>query len=148
MPTMSLLVLVMAAFMLLEFSNVLALYFRKDSRMANSVGVFNAWEKSKSDSEMHNFVNYLVNWVAGTKLIFLALLTVIILFGTPMMQYWALWALMLSISTFYWKLYPLIKKMDGDSQLTPKGYSRTLGVMISIFIIVFLFVAVYTLIQL
>ena len=115
--------------------------------MANSVGVFNAYEKSKSDSEMHNFVNYLVNWVAGTKLIFLALLTVIILFGTPMMQYWALWALMLSISTFYWKLYPLVKKMDVESQITPKGYSRTLGVMISAFIIVFLVVAVYTLIQ-
>jgi hypothetical protein len=137
----------MAAFMLLEFSNVLALYFRKDSQMANSVGVFNAYEKSKSDSEMHNFVNYLVNWVAGTKLIFLALLTVIILFGTAMMQFWALWALMLSISTFYWKLYPLVKKMDSDSQLAIKGYSRTLGVMISAFIIVFLVVAVYTLIQ-
>jgi hypothetical protein len=115
--------------------------------MANSVGIFNAYEKSKSDSEMHNFVNYLVNWVAGTKLIFLALLTVIILFGTAMMQYWALWALMLSISTFYWKLYPLVKKMDSESQLATKGYSRTLGVMISAFIIVFLIVAVYTLIQ-
>jgi hypothetical protein len=148
MPTMSLLVIVMAAFMLLEFSNVLALYFRKDSKMANSVGVFTAWEKSKSDSEMHNFVKYLVNWVAGTKLIFLSLLSVILLFGTPMMQFWALWALMLSISTFYWKLYPLVKKMDKESQVTPKGYSKTLGVMISVFIIVFLVVAVYTLIQL
>lgn len=144
---MSLLVLVIAAFMLLEFSNVLALYFRKDSKMANSVGVFNAWEKSKSDSEMHDFVKYLVNWIAGTKLIFLSLLTVILLFGTPMMQFWALWALMLSISVFYWKLYPLVKKMDKNSQLTPKGYSRTLGVMISVFIIVFLIVAIYTLIQ-
>ena len=145
---MSLLVIVMAAFMLLEFSNVLALYFRKDSKMANSVGVFNAWEKSKSDSEMHNFATYLVNWVAGTKLIFLALLTVIILFGTPMMHFWALWALMLSISTFYWKLYPLVKKMDNESQLTPKGYSRQLGVMISAFLIIFLIVFVYTFIQL
>lgn len=144
---MSLLVLVIAAFMLLEFSNVLALYFRKDSKMANSVGVFNAWEKSKSDSEMHDFVKYLVNWIAGTKLIFLSLLTVILLFGTPMMQFWALWALMLSISVFYWKLYPLVKKMDKNSQLTPKGYSRTLGVMISVFIIVFLIVAIYTLTQ-
>ncbi len=146
MPTMSLLVIVMAAFMLLEFSNVLALYFRKDTKMANSVGVFTAWEKSKSDPEMNNFVKYLVNWVAGTKLIFLSLLTVILLFGTPMMHFWALWALMLSISVFYWKLYPLVKRMDKESQLTPKGYSRTLGVMISVFIIVFLVVAVYTLI--
>jgi hypothetical protein len=143
---MSLLVIVMAAFMLLEFSNVLALYFRKDTKMANSVGVFTAWEKSKSDLEMNNFVKYLVNWVAGTKLIFLSLLTVILLFGTPMMHFWALWALMLSISVFYWRLYPIVKKMDKESQLTPKGYSRMLGVMISVFIIVFLVVAVYTLI--
>ena len=92
---MSLLVIVMAAFMVLEFSNVLALYFRKDSTKANSVGVFKAWEKSKSDSEMHDFVKYLVNWVAGTKVIFLLLLTVIIIFGTPMMHFWAIWALML-----------------------------------------------------
>ena len=83
---MSLLVIVIAVFMLLEFSNVLALYFRKDSKMANSVGVFKAWEKSKSDPEMHDFVKYLVNWIAGTKLIFLSLLTVILLFGTPLVQ--------------------------------------------------------------
>jgi len=144
---MSLIIIVIAAFMFLELSNVVALYFRKDSKNFNSVGVFKAWEKSKNDSEMHNFTNYLVNWIAGTKLIFLSLLTVIILFGTPMMQFWALWALMLSISTFYWKLYPLVKKMDKDSQLDPKGYSKTLGAMITVFIFVFLVVAVYTLIQ-
>ena len=144
---MSLLVIVIAVFMLLEFSNVLALYFRKDSKMANSVGVFKAWEKSKGDLEMHNFTSYLVNWVAGTKLIFLLLLTVILFFGTPMMHYWALWALMLSISTFYWKLYPLVKKMDKDDQLATKGYSRTLGAMITVMLVVFLIVSIYTLIQ-
>ena len=144
---MSLIIIVILFFMFLEFSNVLALYFRKDSKTANSVGVFNAWEKSKSDPEMHNFTTYLVNWVAGTKLIFLALLAVILLFGTPMMHFWALWALMLSISTFYWKLYPLVKKMDKEDQLSTKGYSRTLAVMISVFLIIFLITFGYTLIQ-
>ena len=144
---MSLLIIVIVVFMLLEFSNVLALYFRKDSRTANSVGIFNAWEKSKSDPELHNFTTYLVDWVAGTKLIFLVLLTAIIIFGTPMMHFWALWALMISIASFYWKLYPLAKKMDKEDQITPKGYSRTLGTMITVFIIVFLSVAIYTLIQ-
>jgi hypothetical protein len=144
---MSLLIIVIVVFMLLEFSNVLALYFRKDSRTANSVGIFNAWEKSKSDPELHNFTTYLVDWVAGTKLIFLVLLTAIIIFGTPMMHFWALWALMISIASFYWKLYPLAKKMDKEDQITPKGYSRTLGAMITVFIIVFLSVAIYTLIQ-
>jgi hypothetical protein len=144
---MSLLIIVIVVFMLLEFSNVLALYFRKDSRTANSVGIFNAWEKSKSDPVLHNFTTYLVDWVAGTKLIFLVLLTAIIIFGTPMMHFWALWALMISIASFYWKLYPLAKKMDKEDQITPKGYSRTLGAMITVFIIVFLSVAIYTLIQ-
>jgi hypothetical protein len=105
--------------MFLEFSNILALYFR----------------------------SYLVNWVAGTKLIFLALLAVILLFGTPMMHFWSLWALMLSISTFYWKLYPLVKKMDKEDQLTPKGYSKQLGVMITIMLLVFLIIFTYTIIQ-
>jgi len=53
----------------------------KDSRMFNSIGVFNAWEKSKADPEMHNFVKYLTNWVAGTKLIFIALLLVGFVYG-------------------------------------------------------------------
>jgi hypothetical protein len=144
---MSLVVIAIIAFMFLELSNVLALYFKKDSKTANSVGVFNAWEKSKSDPELHNFATYLVEWVAGTKLTFLALLTMIIIFGTPMMHFWALWALMISIASFYWKLYPLAKKMDKEDQLAPKGYSRTLGAMITVFIIVFLVVAIYTVIQ-
>ncbi|MFW9834705.1 MAG: hypothetical protein ACFFEK_11970 [Candidatus Thorarchaeota archaeon] len=144
---MSLIIIAIIAFMFLEVSNVLALYFKKDSKTANSVGVFTAWEKSKSDPEIHNFTTYLVDWVAGTKLIFLALLTVIIIFGTPMMHFWALWALMISIASFYWKLYPLAKKMDKEDQVTPKGYSRTLGAMITVFIIVFLSVAIYTVIQ-
>jgi hypothetical protein len=40
---------------------------------------FNAWEKSKADPEIHQFIRYLVDWVAGTKLIFIALLVVILL---------------------------------------------------------------------
>lgn len=135
---MSLLVVVIAAFMLLEFSNVLALYFGKDSRMANSVGVFAAWEKSKNDPEMHDFVKYLVNWVAGTKLIILSLLTVILLFGTPALHPWVLLAMIISIASFYVGLFPLARKMDREDMLIPKGYSKTLAGMITVFIIIFL----------
>jgi len=144
---MNLLVIVIIAFMFLEFANVLALYFRKDSKMFNSVGVFTAWEKSKKDPEMHNFTSYLVNWVAGTKLIFLAMLTVILIFGDEQIQVWILLALIVSVMSFYWKLYPLAKKMDKEGQLEPKNYSRTLGAMISVLIIVFLIVFVYMFIQ-
>ena len=46
---------------------------------ANSVGVSKAWDKSKQDPEVHDVVRYLLDWVAGTRLIFLALLVVILL---------------------------------------------------------------------
>jgi len=66
------------AFLLMEASNVLTLYFFPGSKIANGVGVFKAWEKSKQDPEVHDLVRYLVNWVAGTKLIFILLLIVIL----------------------------------------------------------------------
>ena len=66
--------IVIIAFILLEASNVLALYFAPGSKRANAVGVFSAWEKSKQYPEIHDFVKYLVYWVAGAKLIFLFLL--------------------------------------------------------------------------
>ena len=56
--------MVILAFMLLELSNVLAMYFAPGSKYANAVGVFSAWEKTKQDPEIHNFVRYLVDWVA------------------------------------------------------------------------------------
>lgn len=64
---------------MMEASNVIMLYFFPDSRYANSVGVFKAWEKSKQDPELHDFMKYLVNWVAGTKLIVILLLIVFLL---------------------------------------------------------------------
>ena len=62
---------VIIGIIVLEATNVVALYFFPGSKYANSVGVFKAWEKSKQEPEIHDFVKYLVNWVAGTKLIFL-----------------------------------------------------------------------------
>ena len=70
-------------FGLLELMNVAVLYFPPGSRKANGVGVFAAWEKSKADPELHQFVRYLVYWVAGTKLIFLALLAVVLVLVGP-----------------------------------------------------------------
>ena len=73
-------------FGLLELMNVAVLYFMPGSRKANGVGVFAAWERSKADPELHQFVRYLVYWVAGTKLIFLALLAVLLLLGSDQAQ--------------------------------------------------------------
>lgn len=124
-------------FLILECLNVLLLYFDPGSKRGNGVGVFTAWEKSKQDPDVHAFVKYLVNWVAGTKLIFIALLIVIVITGSRTTQIFAIAALILSILTFYWRLYPMIKKMDKAGTIQPKGYSKSLGAMIAGFIFVF-----------
>ena len=125
-------------FMVLELSNIIALYFKPDFKFANAVGMFNAWEKTKEDTGIHDFVRYLVNWVAGTKLIFIALLTVILIVGNNETLIYSLAALIASIITFYFGLFPLIRKMDKRDEITPKNYSITLAIMITTFIIAFL----------
>ena len=122
--------IVIAGFLVLETTNVVALYFFPDSKFANSIGVFNAWEKSKDDPEIHNFVKYMVNWVAGTKLIFILLLVVILLTADEQTLLLTGIALVLSIAVFFWRLFPLVRKMDRDDQLDPKNYSAVLGWMI------------------
>lgn len=126
--------LVILLFILLESANVLALYFAPQTRVANAVGIFTAWEKSKQDPEVHAFVRYLVYWVAGTKLIFILLLAVIVLFGDPEIQRLSLGALALATASFYWRMFPLIREMDHQTQIEPKNYSTVLGVMIAVFI--------------
>lgn len=133
---------VILAFILFETANVLALYFAPESKYANAVGVFTAWEKSKQDAEVHNFVKYLVYWVAGTKLIFLLLLATIALYADENLQRISLLALSAATLSFYWRLFPLIKKMDGNGQIEPKNYSTVLGIMIFVFIAAFVLAAI------
>ncbi|MBN2228419.1 MAG: hypothetical protein JW779_02425 [Candidatus Thorarchaeota archaeon] len=135
---MSLIVVAIAVFMMLELSSVLMLYFKKDSTRANGIGAFKAWEQSKSHPEINDFAKYLINWVAGTKIFFLSMLTVIVIFGSPDLYPWVLLAMIISIATFYVGLFPLVRKIDYEDMLIPKGYSKTLAGMITIFIIVFL----------
>lgn len=135
--------LVIVAFIVLELMNVLALYFAPGSKYANAVGVFTAWEQSKRDPELHAFVQYLVNWVAGVKLIFLALLGLIVLFGDAELQRLSLLALALTTATFYWRLFPLIRKMARRGEIEPGAYATLLGVMILGFIIAFVTAAIW-----
>jgi hypothetical protein len=138
---MTIIQIAISGFILLELSNVVALYFAPGSKYANAVGVFSAWEKSKQYPEIHDLVKYLVYWVAGTKLIFLLLLTVIIIFADAETQRISVMALVIAILSFYWRLFPLIKKMDQNGQVEPKNYSVVLGVMIFVFVAVFLIAA-------
>ena len=135
---MTLMRAVIIGFILLESTNVIALYFFPDSKLANSVGIFKAWQKSKPDAQMHNFARYLVNWVAGTKLIFIFLLIVILFTADEQTLILTSIALAVAIASFFWRLFPLIRKMDGDDQIDPKNYSAVLGWMILAFILLFL----------
>ena len=127
---MDILTIVVIGFLILEAMNVATLYFFPGSKYANGVGVFKAWEKTKHDPEVHNFVRYLVNWVAGTKLIFIFLLIVILFTADNQTMIFTGIALVVSIASFFWRLFPLVRQMDKDSQLDPKNYSVVLGGMI------------------
>lgn len=130
--------IVLFAFIFLETANVFALYFAPGSKRANAVGVFSAWEKSKQIPEIHDFIKYLVYWVAGAKLIFLLLLVTIVFFGEITLQRYSLLALAMGTVSFYWRLFPLIRSMDRHGQIEPPNYSTRLGWMILGLILLFL----------
>ena len=141
---MNLIRIVIIGFLILETTNVIALYFFPGSKYANSVGVFRAWERTKEDPEIHGFVRYLVNWVAGTKLIFLLLLIVILFTADASGLFYTVVALVIAISSFFWRLFPLIRKMDREDQIEPKNYSAILGLMIAGIVLFFLVTLVIT----
>ena len=124
-------------FVVLESLNIILLYFAPGSKKGNGVGVFNAFEKSRGYPEIHAFIRYLVNWVAGTKLIFIVLLIVVLITGSRTTKLFSVAALILSIATFYWRLYPAIRRMDKQDSISPKGYSKTLFAVITIFLLGF-----------
>lgn len=134
-------------FAIIEMGNVLMLYFMPESKMGNGVGVFNAWEKSKKDNSLHEFVKYLVYWVAGAKLIFIMMAIVVIVWGSFLVQILTVAALIISITSFFWRLFPMIRRMDKEGSITPKGYSKTLAIMIAAFIVGFCVVLIVALVS-
>jgi len=135
---MNYLSIAIVVFVVLETLNIGMLYFVPGTRKGNGMGVFDAYGKSESHPELRSLISYLVNWVAGTKIIFIALLIVILIAGNDRTKLYSVIALILSVLTFYWRLYPAIRKMDEDGLITPKGYSKTLAIMIASFVGLFL----------
>lgn len=133
---MNLLSAAILIFILMETVNVAILYFWPGSRLGNGVGVFNAFHNSKNE-EQEMFLSYLVNWVAGVKLIFILLLTVILVWGEKEVQVWAVVVMIFSIATYFWRLHPAIKRMDQKGYIYPAGYSKALGAMILGFLVMF-----------
>lgn len=134
---MSILSIAITIFLVLETLNILTLYFQPGTKIGNGLGVFNAFEESKKYPEIHALVRYLINWVAGTKLIFVCLLIVILITGDRQTRMLSTIALIVSILSFFWRLYPAMRKLDKDGGITPKGYSRTLAYMIAAFLLMF-----------
>lgn len=129
--------IVIGVFLLLEAANVLMLYFVPGSRRGNGMGAFKAYGESEKHPGIHLMVRYLVNWVAGTKLIFLALLLIILLRGDQLTKTIAVIALFISVSTFFWRLYPIISTLDKKGEILPRGYSKTLAMLIGGFLLMF-----------
>lgn len=134
-------------FSVIETLNVLMLYFAPGMKQGNALGVFKAWDMAQEDARMKSFVHYMAAWVAGAKLIFIMVGIVIVVWGNIETQIATCAAMVLSISSFFWRLYPAIKKMDKDGQIDPKGYSKTLLLMILAFLCGFLAIFVIGLVQ-
>ena len=143
---MTVLSIAIVLFILLESLNILTLYFNPGTQLGNGVGVFNAWEESKSDPQMHQFIQYLVFWVAGSKLIFIALLLVILFTTGESTKLLTMVALIASIASFFWRLFPITRSLDKAGNITPPGYSRTLAVMIAGFMGIFAIALAWSLI--
>ena len=141
---MNALTIVILGFVLLETSNVIALYFFPESKLANSVGSFRAYERSKQDPVVHDFVGYLVNWVAGTKLMFLLLLLVIVFTADTDTLVLTGIAMAVAVASFFWRLFPLVRRMDAEEQIDPPGYSKLLGLMIAAMVLIFVVATVIT----
>lgn len=129
--------IVLLVFVVIELMNVITLYFKPDSKMGNGLGVFKAFSNLKCDDKTKALIMYLVNWVAGVKLIFISLIIVIVITGSETTQIWALIVMILSIASFFWRLYPSMKVMDSKGWLEPSGYSKSLFWMIAGMIIMF-----------
>ena len=135
---MNILQIGITVFIFIEVLNIIILYFYPTSKRGNGIGVFNSYHNIKEENK--DFVQYLIYWVAGTKLIFVMIGIVVIIFGNYETQLGTVVAFILSILTFYWKLYPIIKRLDSNDMISPKGYSKGLSriifAMISGFVVI------------
>ena len=141
---MPFLTIVITGFLLLEISNAFILFFRPDSRQVHGMGMFPAWEKSKSDPDVHNLMRYLTIWVAGSKLIIIALLIVLLIWGNKQLISLTGFALVISMSPFYFGLFPAMQKIDKKNQVDPKGFSMRLGFTITILLLALLIGSIMT----
>ncbi len=124
-------------FIIMESANVLILYFKPEFKYGNGVAVFKQWEKSKANEDEHLFAKYMTSWVAGSKLIFIALLIVIVMYGNEEIKVFSVIAILISIASYFFRLRGIVTKLDQRGMIQPKGYSTTLTMMICGFLVMF-----------
>ena len=117
-------------FAFIESLNMLELYFMQDNCKFNGACIFSSWEKSKADPEVHALIRYLVNWLAGVKMIVIALVLVLVFTASENTLILAAVALVITIASFYWRLYPMLRTADKAKQLSSRGHSKRLSMML------------------
>ena len=117
-------------FAFIESLNMLELYFLQNNCKFNGACVFSGWEKSKADPEVHMLMRYLVNWLAGVKMIVIALVLVLAFTAPENTLILAAVALVITIASFYWRLYPMLRSADKAGQLSSHGHSKRLSMML------------------
>ncbi|MHA1111462.1 MAG: hypothetical protein ACTSRE_10205 [Promethearchaeota archaeon] len=140
---MSLITIITIVFIVLEFGNVLMMYIKPEFKISNGIGVFNAWNKSKEDEEMHHLAKYLLRWVANTKLIFIGLLIVILIWGDSLVQLYSMLVMTVTTLAFFFTQFPIIRKADKKGRISPKNYSIIL--FCEVFLITGAFTAAFVL---
>ena len=109
---------------------MLELYFLQNNCKFNGACIFSGWEKSKADTEVHALIRYLVNWLAGVKMIVVALVLVLVFTAPENTLVAATIALVITVASFYWRLYPMLRSADKVGQLKPRGHAKRLSIMV------------------
>ena len=121
----------MGIFIVIETLNILELYFDQDRDVFHGVSFFTGWEKSKENEECNLLLQYFVNWVAGIKLIVVMVLGVLIFMASDQVLIGVAIVLVVAIASFYWRMWPLLVKMNRKGYIIPGNRSTQLMVMLS-----------------
>ncbi len=135
---MNVLSIAILIFIILESANIIILYFFPEFKLGNGISVFNEYFNTQKNESSGLFVKYLVNWVAGSKLVFVALLFVVLFLGNDFIKIHSLAFMCVAVSSYYFMLHPIVKTLDENGDITPKGYSKTLFITITSFIVIFI----------
>ena len=116
--------------MTVEVLSVLELYFMQDRCVFNGVAMFKVCAAARKDPELFGLIRYLVNWVAGVKLIGIGLMGVIVFTAPENLLIYAAVAMVLAIASFFWRMFPMSRQFDDAGMIEPQGRSRMLGWMV------------------